>query len=136
MSRRSCARWWGGVRRTDPEGYECRIGAAASRLLLPPGWAIVLAGKVWVRDAATWRTYLRQEAWRAHEHHHVWQERHVFRSTPRYALAFVWQYIRYRSHDAAPLEREAEEAARRYVAVLRAVRAQADPSEPPQGRDA
>jgi hypothetical protein len=38
--------------------------------------------------------------------------------------AFVWQYFRYRGHDAAPLEREADAAADRAVEAERLARLQ------------
>lgn len=112
------SKWWGGIPRTDPEGYECRIGALWTRVLIPRYWAITLAGKVWLGQPLAWRLYLRQDFWRAHEHHHVWQEAEVFRSTWRYLLAFAWQYVKYRSHRGAPLEKEADEAAARHVEML------------------
>lgn len=118
--------WWGGWPRTDPEGYACRVAALWARMFLPRGWAMVAAQTVWVRDPATWRKYLRQERWRAHEHHHVWQESQVFRSTWRYLLAFVWEYARHRSHDAAPLEVEAERAASRHMELMAALRRHAE----------
>lgn len=107
-----------GVARTDPEGYPCRIGALWSRLFLRRGWAIVFHQTVWIGHASTWRTYLGDTFWRAHEHHHFFQEREVYRSTARYLFAFVWQYVRHRSHGGAPLEREADEAAHRHMASL------------------
>lgn len=116
------SKWWIGVPRTDPEGYQCQIGAFWTRVLIPRYWAITLAGKVWIGQPLAWRMYLRQDFWRAHEHHHVWQEAEVFRSTWRYLLAFAWQYIKYRSHRGAPLELEADEAAARHVAMLRQLR--------------
>lgn len=118
MSRRRRGSCWAGAARTDPEGYACRIGALWTRLLLPKNWAMVAAQTVWLRDPHTWRRFLRQAHWRAHEHHHVFQESVVFRSTWRYLLAFVWQYVRHRSHDAAPLEIEANLAADRHMEVL------------------
>jgi hypothetical protein len=111
--------WWLGWERTDPEGFRCRVGALWARLLLKKGWALTAGQTVWVRDPRTWRRYLRNEFWRAHEHHHVWQERHRFPNTLAYLSAFVWQYVRYRSHDAAPLEIEADEAARVALSVRR-----------------
>ncbi|HRI44730.1 MAG TPA: hypothetical protein PLL78_02355 [Fimbriimonadaceae bacterium] len=107
---------WKGREATDPEGYRCRIGALWSRLFLRRGWAMVAFGTVWFRDEKTFANYLRDDFWRAHEHHHVWQEKHRFRNSLTYLLAFVWQYVRYRSHDAAPLEMEADEAARHALA--------------------
>lgn len=118
--------WWRGAFRTDPEGYACRIGALWTRLLLPKGWAMVAAQTVWLRDPFTWRRYLRQERWRAHEHHHVFQESAMFRSTWRYLLAFAWQYARHRSHDAAPLEVEADLAADRHMELVAQLRGQSD----------
>jgi hypothetical protein len=106
-----------GWRRTDPEGYSCRIGALWSRALLPKGWAVVFAQTVWMRDPLTWRAYLRQKRWRTHEHHHVWQEAHRFPSTLHYLAAFAWQYVRHGGRDAAPLEQEAEAAADRALAA-------------------
>ncbi|MCW5939538.1 MAG: hypothetical protein KF884_01585 [Fimbriimonadaceae bacterium] len=111
--------WLKGARRIDPEGYACRIGALWARLLLPRRWAIVFCQTVWVRDPLTWRLYLRQRRWRAHEHHHVWQEAHQFPTTLHYLAAFVWQYVRHRGHDAAPLEQEADAAADRAVEAER-----------------
>ncbi len=74
---------------------------------------------VWFRDEATWEAFLQQRHWRAHEHHHFWQETHYFKGqTWRYLLAFIWQYLRHRSHDDAPLEREAEEAADKAMTEL------------------
>ena len=108
-----------GVERRDPEGYRCRVGAAWSRTLMPKGWAMVVNQTVWIRDPQTWRRYCRDTFWRAHEHHHFWQEREVFKGTMRYVAAFVWQYVRHRSHDEAPLEREADEAARLYVSTMK-----------------
>lgn len=96
----------------DPEGYPCRIGALWARLFLRRGWALVARGTVWFKDERTFAAYLRDPFWRAHEHHHLWQERHMFANTFTYLLAFVWQYIRYGGRDRAPLEIEADEAAR------------------------
>lgn len=107
---------WKGRETTDPEGYRCRIGALWARLFLQRGWAMVVRGIVWFRDEKTFAAYLRDDFWRAHEHHHVWQEKHRFCCSLAYLVAFLWQYVRYRSHDAAPLEIEADEAAREYLA--------------------
>lgn len=111
--------FWGGWRRRDPEGYACRIGALWSRLFLRDRWAMVAFGQVWVKNPLTWRAYCRDVWWRAHEHHHVAQLRGRFKgSNLRYLGAFVWQYVRYGSHERAPLEVEANEAATKYVSSL------------------
>jgi hypothetical protein len=108
--------WLWGKERRDPEGYRCRVGALWTHLFLWRGYAIVLAQTVWIAREETWAQYLRNDFWRAHEHHHFVQEREYFGgNTVRYALAFVWQYARHMSHDKAPLEIEANEAAARGV---------------------
>lgn len=66
---------------------------------------------------------MEDEHWRAHEHHHFHQEKVDFGgSTFRYLTSFCWQYVQYRSHDLAPLEQEAEEAARQFIAKKQAER--------------
>ncbi len=100
---------------TDPEGYRCRVGALWARLFLKDGWALTAFQTVWFRNEKTYQAYLNDPFWRAHEHHHIWQEKHQFANSFTYLFAFIWQYIRYRSHDKATLEREADEAAQRYV---------------------
>lgn len=98
----------------DPEGVECRIGAWWARLFLRRGWALSAARKVWFKNAQTFRRYCDDPHWRAHEHHHLKQEREIFGgSTLRYLAVIVWQYIRFMSHDRAPLEIDAELAANR-----------------------
>lgn len=98
--------------RHDPEGYRCRIGAVWTRLLLRRGWAIVVCQTVWIREPLTWRSYLRNRVWRAHEHHHFVQERR-FRNSFFYLAAFAWEYVRHGHHDRSPLEIEADQVAER-----------------------
>lgn len=74
---------------------------------------MVARGTVWFKNEETYAVYLADAFWRAHEHHHIWQEKHQFRGTLPYLATFVWQYIRYRGHDHAPLEIAADEAARK-----------------------
>ncbi len=118
----TCSRFLRGRDAIDPEGFACRIGALWTRLLMPRGWALVAFRRVWMRDEATWNRYLGDDFWRAHEHHHVWQERHLFRNSWTYVLGFAWQYVRYRGHDDAPLEKDADEAARRELESIRTSR--------------
>lgn len=100
--------WWRGWERTDPEGYPVRIGAFWTRFLLHPRYAIVIRSTIWIRRPITYRRYAKSRWWRAHEHHHFWQEREYFRCrTLPYLWAFIWQYARHRSHGGAPLEQEA-----------------------------
>lgn len=106
--------------RSDPEGYRVSVGSLAARMFLRKHWAMVAWQTTWLRTEADWRRYLADDHWRAHEHHHYVQERVAFRGvTPVYLLAFVWQYVRFWGHDNAPLEIEAEEAARKYSAAIR-----------------
>jgi hypothetical protein len=107
-----------GRRDVDPEGVPVRIGALWSRNFQPNGWALVACGKIWMKNDATFEQFKRDVRWRAHEHHHIYQERHRFSNTLSYLCAFIWQYIRYRSHSGAPLEKEAEAAADEYMAKL------------------
>lgn len=109
-----------GWKRNDAEGAECRIGALWARLLLRDRWALTAFGKIWFKNPLTWRVYCRDPWWRAHEHHHLVQfERDFKGSNWKYLSTFVWQYIRYRSHDRAPLEIEANEAADRAIEKCR-----------------
>jgi hypoxanthine phosphoribosyltransferase len=65
-----------------------------------------------------WELFLASYRWRAHEHRHHEQEKMLFRgSTVRYCGTFLWQYIRHRSHDRAPLEIDAENSAVAAVAA-------------------
>ncbi len=107
---------WKGTIRIDPEGIECRIGALWTLLFLKSGWALTAFRKVWMKNERTWQRYSQDVWWRAHEHHHIIQLDTYFRGNNfRYLMAFVWQYVRYRSHDRAPLELDADRAADEYV---------------------
>ncbi|MBX7132867.1 MAG: hypothetical protein K1X67_09350 [Fimbriimonadaceae bacterium] len=110
--------WWRGTEHVDPEGFRCRVGALWARIFLRNGWALVARGTVWFKNEATYSSYQSDAFWRAHEHHHIWQEKHQFRGTLTYLAAFAWQYIRFRGHDKAPLEIAADEAAR--IALIQA----------------
>lgn len=96
----------------DPEGTECRIGAWWARLFLRRGWALAAARRVWFKNEEAFERFCRDPHWRAHERHHLKQEREDFRgSTLRYLATIIWQYVRYLSHDKAPMELAAEAAA-------------------------
>ncbi len=113
---------WTGTIRIDQEGFECRIGAPWTRLFLRNGWALTAFRKIWMKDEQTWELYSRDVWWRAHEHHHIVQlDTYFGGNNIRYLIAFVWQYVRYRSHDNAPLEIDANRAADEFV------RSQIDP---------
>jgi hypothetical protein len=69
-----------------------------------------------MKNESTWQIYSNDIWWRAHEHHHIVQlDTYFGGSNIRYLMAFVWQYVRYRSHDRAPLEEDADRAADDFV---------------------